>query len=101
MLWTFSAERIALFASASTWVCSFVEMVNACSVFVSEAPNFDVADAHVSYLQDKGTIILMRAFEAATHEDGRSCADTYWQAYALCQVCVRIEYVLALATPIV
>ena len=47
MIWSFSAEQIALHVSASKWVCSFVELVEACSVFVSEAPNFDVAGARV------------------------------------------------------
>ena len=66
-------------------------MVDACSVFISEAPNFDVAGAHVDDLQDKAMIILMWAGEAAMNEDERHCANNaYWQAYAQSVRCVRI-----------
>ena len=78
MLWTFNAEQIASHVSVSKCVCSFVGLVEACSVFVSKAPKFDVAGAHVSYLQDKGMIILIKAGEAAMHENGRRCAEAYW-----------------------
>ena len=52
VLWPFSAEHIALHVRASEWVCSLQDMVEACSVLVSEAPSFDVAGARVDYSQD-------------------------------------------------
>ena len=63
--------------SASKWACSFVEIVEARLVCVSEAPKFDVEGAHLDDVQNKGLIILMKAGEAAMHEDGRRCADAY------------------------
>ena len=101
MLWTLSAELIALHVSASKWVCSFVEITEACSVFVSEAPNFHVPGSHVDYEQSQCMKHLVWAGEAAMHEDGRRCAGACWLASAESASCVRAKQVWAFGRPIV